>query len=313
MDFTQLEHFLAVVEERTFTRAAERVCRTQPAVSQSIKRLEEEVGTALFARDVHEVLLTEAGKILIEFARKMVRSRDDALSQVGALKSLKRGTLKIAAHESAAVYLLPAPLQHYLKLFPNIKIGIYRSRLASIPRQVLNREIHVGFVKEEPTFHELKSIEVHADEMILVAAPSHPLAHRTNPRLRDIANEPFILHRDHRRLSSTTEQMIVRLFEEHGTPCQIVAEVWSFESLKNLVQAEIGMAIVPKITVEQELRIGTLVRIRVPELNIPRRTLMIYQEHGYLSDSARELIKIVRDFNWGTASSLPLVRFPRRT
>src|SRR5580765_4013028 len=100
MDLLQLEHFLAVVEERTFTRAAERVCRTQPAISQSIKKLEEEVGAPLFARDVHEVSLTEAGRVLADYARRMVHLRDEALRQVTELKSLKAGTLAIAAHES---------------------------------------------------------------------------------------------------------------------------------------------------------------------------------------------------------------------
>jgi DNA-binding transcriptional LysR family regulator len=137
MDLLQLEHFLAVVEERTFTRAAERVCRTQPAVSQSIKKLEDEVGAPLFARDVHEVSLTEAGRVLADYARRMVGLRDEAMRQVSELKSLKAGTLAIAAHESAAVYLLPAPLRTYLQRFPDIRVGIYRSRLNEIPRQVM--------------------------------------------------------------------------------------------------------------------------------------------------------------------------------
>ena len=111
MDLLQLEHFLAVVEERTFTRAAERVGRTQPAISQSVKKLEGEMGAPLFARDLHDVSLTDAGKVLVEYARKMVRARDDAMRDVGALKTLKAGTLNILAHESAAVYLLPAPLR----------------------------------------------------------------------------------------------------------------------------------------------------------------------------------------------------------
>ena len=84
MDLLQLEHFLAVVEEGTFTRAAERVSRTQPAVSQSIKKLEEEIGGQLFARDLHDVSLTEAGKTLLEYARKMVRARDDAMRDLGS-------------------------------------------------------------------------------------------------------------------------------------------------------------------------------------------------------------------------------------
>src|SRR5262249_47061772 len=114
MDLLQLEHFLAVVEERTFTRAAERGGRRQPAISQSVKKLEEEVGAPLFSRDVHEVSLTEAGRVLVEYARKMVRARDDAMRDLGSLKALKSGTLNIAAHESAAVYLLPAALRSYV-------------------------------------------------------------------------------------------------------------------------------------------------------------------------------------------------------
>ena len=174
MDLLQLEHFLAVVEERTFTRAAERVCRTQPAVSQSIKKLEEEVGAPLFARDVHEVSLTEAGRVLADYARRMVHLRDEALRQVTELKSLKAGTLAIAAHESAAVYLLPAPLRAYLQKFPDIKVGIYRSRLNEIPRQVMDREVDVGFVKDEPAFHELQWVDVHSDEMMCIASPQAP-------------------------------------------------------------------------------------------------------------------------------------------
>jgi DNA-binding transcriptional LysR family regulator len=294
MDLLQLEHFLAVVEERTFTRAAERVGRTQPAISQSVKKLEDEVGAPLFARDLHEVSLTDAGKVLVEYARKMVRARDDAMRDVGALKTLKAGTLNIAAHESAAVYLLPAPLRTYLGQFPDVKVGIFRSRLSDIPRQVLDRDVDVGFVKDEPGFRELKWVEVHLDEMIMVASPDHPLAGRANVSVRDLGGEQFVLH----HLCSATEQTILKLFEEHRTACRIVAELFSFENIKSFVQAGIGLAIVPRITVAQELRDGSLAQIPVKELSIPRRTLMIYREQGYLSEPARQLIRIVRSFNW---------------
>lgn len=306
MDLLQLEHFLAVVEERTFTRAAERVCRTQPAVSQSIKKLEDEVGAALFARDVHEVSLTEAGRVLAEYARRMVSLRDDAVRHMSALKSLEAGALSMAANESAAVYLLPAPLRAYLRAFPDIKIGIYRSRLGEIPRQVMDREVDLGFVKDEPAFHELQWVEVHRDEMVCIAAPTHPLAGRESVGVLELSDEPFVLH----HLCSTTADMVLRLFDQHGARCRIAAELWSFENIKNFVQEQIGLAIVPGITVRQELGNGTLVRIPLRELASPRRTLMIYRAQGYVSDSARELIKIVRTFNWD--AGLPAPSRPRR-
>ena len=294
MDLLQLEHFLAVVDERTFTRAAERVCRSQPAVSQSIKRLEDEIGCPLFARDVHEVSLTEAGHVLLDHARRIVNLRDDAMRQLAELKTLKAGRLSIAAHESAAVYLLPASLRAYLEKFPNIKVGIYRSRLHEIPRQVMDREVDVGFVKDEPAFHELQWVEVHMDEMVLIASPRHPLARRDAVCVRDLGSERFVLH----HLCSATADMVVRLFEQHATPFQVVAELWSFENIKTFVQEGVGMAIVPGVTVRQELRDGRLVRLPIRELSMPRRTLMIYREQGYLSNPARELIEIVRAFNW---------------
>ena len=294
MDLLQLEHFLAVVEERTFTRAAERVCRTQPAVSQSIKKLEEEVGTALFARDVHEVSLTEAGRVLADYARRMVGLRNEAMRQVTELQTMKAGTLSIAAHEAAAVYLLPAALRTYVQRFPDIKVGVYRSRLEEIPRKVMDREVDLGFVKEVPAFHELESVEVVTDEMICIASPRHPLAGRHVVTVKDVSSEHFVLH----HLCSATADKILRLFEQHSTRCRVVAELWSFENIKQFVTEEVGLAIVPGITVRQELKNGTLIRLPLRELAMPRKTLMIYRDQGYLSEPARELIRIVRAFNW---------------
>ena len=208
--------------------------RTQPAVSQSIKKLEEEIGGQLFSRDLHDVSLTEAGKTLLEYARKMVRTRDDAMRELGALKALKTGALNIAAHESAAVYLLPTPLRAYLTRFPDVKIGIYRSPLAEIPRQVMDREVHVGFVKDEPAFHELKCIEVHADEMILVAPPHHPLAGRSDIHVRDLGSERFVVH----HLCRTTDSDI-RTAQHALLHLRRAAEPKHQEP-----QAEVGMAIV---------------------------------------------------------------------
>lgn len=294
MDLLQLEHFLAVVEEGSFTRAAERVNRTQPAVSQSIKKLEDEIGVPLIARDAHELSLTEAGRVVAEYARRMVQLRNDALRQVSELKSLQAGTLAIAAYESAAVYLLPAPLRRYLQQFPHIKVGIYRSRLEEIPRQVIDREVDVGFVKNEPVFRELRAVEVHTDELMLIASPNHPLARRAEVSLRDLDHEPLVLH----HLCGATSEKILRLFEQHGVRYRIVAELWSFENIKDFVEEEVGIAFVPGVTVRQELAEGRLVRLPVREISMRRRTLMIYRDQGYLSEAARELITLVRTFHW---------------
>jgi DNA-binding transcriptional LysR family regulator len=289
MDILQLEHFLAVVDEKTFTRAAERMYRTQSALSQSIKKLEEELGAPLFARDLHDVSLTEAGKLLVDYGRRMINLRDEATRKLGRLKSLETGALSIAAHETAAVYLLPGPVRAYLQQYPDVKVGIYRNRLEEIPSRVMDRSVEVGFVKEEPVFHELQWVDVHSDEMVLIASPNHPLVSRPRVRIRDLDSMPFVVH----HLCSSTEEIIYRLFAQHESRLNVVAELWSFENIKSFVREDVGVAIVPRITVMQELRDGVLVEIPVEEIKIPRRTVMIFRRN-YLSDSAMELIKLVK-------------------
>jgi DNA-binding transcriptional LysR family regulator len=290
MDLVQLEHFLAVVDEGTFTRAAERVSRTQPAVSQSIKKLEDVVGAPLFARDLNDVALTEHGRLLVDYARRIVGLRDDALKQMAELRSLRTGTLTVAAHETAAVYLLPAALNTYLQRFPDIRIEVQTSPLAQIPRKVMDREVDIGFVKDDVAFHELRAVEVHRDELVCIAPPLHPLAGRGAVSVRDLGDQRFVMH--HR--CTTTRDAVLRLFDHHAVRCRIGAELWSFESIKGFVREGIGLAFVPGITVRRELNDGALARIPVREFDIPRRTQMIYRDPGYLSDSARALITIVR-------------------
>jgi DNA-binding transcriptional LysR family regulator len=295
-----------VAEEGSFTRAAERVYRTQPAVSQSIKKLEEDIGVPLFARDMPELTLTQAGSALVDYARRMLKLRDAAKRQLGELHNLSAGLLTIAAYESAAVYLLPGPLRRYFRKFPGIKVGIYRSRLEDIPRQVMDREIDVGFVKDEPVFHGLKSVAVYSDDMILIASPRHPLTLRAHVQVRDLGNEPFVLH----HLCSSTEQKVLRLFEAHGTRCHIAAELWSFENVKQFVQQDIGLAIVPRVTVLQELAAGTLTAIPVEGLDMSRRTLMVFRDRGYMSDSAQQFIDLVKQFNWASWLARPVESTP---
>ena len=294
MDLLQLEHFLAVVDEGSFTRAAERVYRTQSAISQSIKKLEETVGTPLFARDAPELSLTPSGRLLADYARKMVRVRDEAMRSLDDLKRLVVGRLSIAAHESAAVYLLPGPLKAYLRTHPEIRVGIYRSRLDEIPRQVLDREVDVGFVKDEPIFRELKCVQIHDDAMVLIGPPNHRLSRQARVTLRELADEHFVLHHQ----CATTTQRIMELFQQHGSRCKVAAELWSFENVKQFVREEVGFAIVPRVCVRQELADGTIAALSVAELDMPRPTRMIFRDERYLSDAARALIELLRGFSW---------------
>ncbi|MGH9319994.1 MAG: LysR family transcriptional regulator [Vicinamibacteria bacterium] len=294
MDLLQLEHFVAVVEEGSFSRAAEKVFRTQPAISQSIKKLEEEVGAPVFARDMHDVALTEAGKLLNDYARRMLRLRDETLHALNDLNQLNAGSLTIAAPESAALHLLTGPLHAFLREYPAIKLGIYRRHRDEIPREVMDRQIDVGFMVCEPTFRELHCVPIYSDSTILISSPNHPLVGRRSVKIRDLGQERFILH----HLCQPTLDTIEAMFAQAGTPLNIAAELWGFESIKAFVRQGIGLAIVPRIVAVQELENGTLARIRVEELNITRQTFMVYRDPRYMTKSGRELLRTIAQYDW---------------
>jgi len=289
MDLVQLEHFLAVADEHKFTRAAERVFRTQSALSQSIKKLETELGTSLFMRDNGDVSLTEAGRLFEDYAQRMLRLRDGATRSIAQLQNLEIGTLTIAAHESAALYLLPNAILRFLQLFPDVKVCAKRARLEEIPHMVLDREVQIGFLKDAPAFQELGSADVHSDRMSLIASPKHRLAEHTGVALKDLDRVPFVVH----HLCSSTEEVVLRLFRQNGIHCHVVAELWSFENVKSFVLENVGVAIVPRITVMEELRTGSLVEIGLPELSFHRGTVMTFR-HDCISEAAGRLIEIMR-------------------
>ncbi len=289
MDLLQLEHFLAVADQHSFTRAAERIFRTQPALSQSIKKLEAELGASLFMRDNGDVSLTEAGSLLEGYALRMLKLRDEAAHSIAQLQNLEIGTLTIAAHESAALYLLPNAILQFLQLFPDVKVCVKRARLEEIPQMVLDREVQIGFLKDAPAFQELESADVHSDRMSLIASPKHRLAGHTGVVLKDLDGVPFVVH----HLCGSTEEVVLRLFRQSGIRCHVVAELWSFENVKSFVLENVGMAIVPRITVMEELRAGSLVEIGLPELSFHRGTVVTFRR-DCISEAAGRLVEIMR-------------------
>lgn len=290
MDLMQLEHFLAVADERTFTRAAERVFRTQPALSQSIKKLERSVGAPLFARDMTGVSLTEAGKFFVVYARKMVKMRDEATRSIFQLQALKAGTLTVAAHETAELYLLPNALKHLARLFPQVKLSVQRGSLDEIPRRVLDREVQIGFVTEPPVFQELQSLEVYMDEMALVVSPEHRLAAKGSVSIQDLDGISMVVH----KFCPWSEDTVMRLFQQHSISFRVAAELCSVESIKNLVIGNVGATVVPRITVLQELRKKRLVQILIPQIKLPLPSVMIFRRDSN-SETAGQLIEIMSD------------------
>src|ERR1700687_1680292 len=163
MDLGQLEVFLAVVREGKFSRAAEKLHRTQSAVSQSVHKLEKDVGPPLFARSSRVGPLIDAGRVLREYAERLLNLRDDATGALGELRQLNRGKLSIAANEFTALYLLPV-LAEFRRLHPMVRIAVQRSLGSHIPGAVLRHNSELGVLTYEPQESGLHSVVVYLDE-----------------------------------------------------------------------------------------------------------------------------------------------------
>jgi len=287
MDLAQLEVFLAVAREGRFSRAAEKLFRTQSAVSQTIRKLEEELGEPLLDRSSRDGLLTDAGRVLQEYAERLLNLRNDAQEALVELRELHKGKLAIAANEFTALYLLPV-LGEFRRLHPMIKIVVQRALGSHIPDDVLRHNSELGVLTYDPQEPQLCSTVVYLDELIFVVPPSHPLARAQQVSIRQLGAESFVAH----IVSSPYREKVIQAFKRHKTPLHMDIELPTLQAIKRFVAMGNGVALLPEISVENELARGELVRIAVRELRLHRKLRLVYRKSASLSHAARAFLKV---------------------
>jgi DNA-binding transcriptional LysR family regulator len=287
MDLAQLEVFLAVAREGRFSRAAEKLFRTQSAVSQTIHKLEEELGEPLLDRSSRDGLLTDAGRVLQEYAERLLNLRNDAQEALVELRELHKGKLGIAANEFTALYLLPV-LGEFRRLHPMIKIVVQRALGSHIPDDVLRHNSELGVLTYDPQEPQLCSTVVYLDELIFVVPPSHPLARAQQVSIRQLGAESFVAH----IVSSPYREKVIQAFKRHKTPLHMDIELPTLQAIKRFVAMGNGVALLPEISVENELVRGELVRIAVRELRLHRKLRLVYRKAASLSHAARAFLKV---------------------
>jgi DNA-binding transcriptional LysR family regulator len=287
MDLFQLETFLAVAQSGSFSGAAKVVHRTQPAVSQVVRKLEEELGEPLFDRSSRDGRLTDAGKVLQEYALKMLNLRREARASIEELRQFQRGTLVLAANEFTSLYLLRV-LEDFRKFSPMIKVAVQRGLASSIANQVADHTVELGVLSFRPENPLLQSIVVYRDELVLVVPPSHPLAGAKTVSIRQLGAESFVAH----NVVSPYRLKVLEAFKRHKTPLNMDVEMPTLEAIKRFVASGNGVALVPRISVEPELARGELIFVAVKELLLERRLRIIYRKGGSLSHAGRAFLKV---------------------
>src|SRR5438105_1590201 len=183
MDLNQLEVLLAVAREKSFSRAAESLHRTQPAVSQAIRRLETELGESLFDRSSKDGTLTNAGRVLVEYAQQMLNMRLHAHSAIRELRDLRHGKLSLGANEYTVMGLLPL-IPIFRARHPHLKIEVKRSLASRIPSEILGRDVEMGVTSFKADDGTLRSVPLMTDELALIVVTAHPLANKTGVSVR---------------------------------------------------------------------------------------------------------------------------------
>src|SRR5271157_187255 len=287
MELSQLEVFLAVARERRFSRAAEKLYRTQSAVSQTIRKLEDELGEALLDRSSREGILTDAGKVLYEYAEKLINLRSEASESLSELRELQKGKLIIAANEFTVLYLLPV-LGEFRRLHPMIKITVRRSLGSHIPDDVLKHNVELAMLSYDPQEPQLRSTVVYLDELALIVPADHPLASAGEVSIRQLGAESFVAH----IVASPYRDKVIEAFRQHKTPLHMEVELPTLQAITRFVCMGKGVALVPEISVESEISRGELVSIVVRDLHFQRKLRLVYRQESGLSHAGRAFLKV---------------------
>ncbi len=291
MDLAELQVFLTVASERSFSRAAARLHRTQPAVSQAIRRLEDDLGERLFDRSAKDGKLTEAGRVLLDYAQRLMRLAEEAESAVRDLRDLQRGRVLVGANEAAVHVLLPL-LDRFREDQPRIQLDIRRVPSRQIGVEVQQRSLDFGVLSFPPAERGLGSIKLGEDELVMLTAPTHPLATRRQVTMTELGQQSVIAHNE----ASPARERVLRLFEQKHEPLNITISLPSLDGIKRAVEMNLGVALLPRRCALTEIARGTLVAVRVAQVRLPRHLRLIYRQTGELSHAAQSFLDVARKF-----------------
>ena len=288
MDLAALQVFQTVAREQSFSRAAEKLFRTQPAVSISVRKLEDWVGQPLFVRGSGARTLTDAGTLLLEYADRMLNLREEIRKGMKELRGLERGEVSVGVNESSIHALLPA-LDLYRRAHPGIHIRVHRVFSRDVPREVVNHQLDLGVISYIPEENELTAVEFYRDVLALVVWPGHPLARRREVSISALGKETFVAH----IVESPYRHRVIQLFARHRVPLCMDIELPTIESIKRFVEMKKGVAIVPRMCVKQEIARGSLRELRLRQLRVARRLYLIYRQDRPLNAAAQALADIL--------------------
>ncbi len=288
MELYPLKVFLTVATERSFSRAGEKLLRTQPAISLAVQRLEADLGERLLDRSGRELVLTDAGRIVVEYCRRFENLERDLENALAELRDMAAGRLVIGANESTTLYLIQHIVQ-YRRLYPKVKVQVRRTLSSKIPELLIDGDLELGVISFDPEDDRLEAHAIYGDHLCFVVSPQHRFAGREQVSIRELGMETFIAH----NVMSPYRDSVLKAFNKAKVPLNMDVEMPTVETIRKMVQRNEGVAFLPKMCVEQELESGALVEVDVKEINVERRIRLLYPAKRALSHAAKAFLEVV--------------------
>ncbi len=289
MELYPLKVLLTVSDEKSFSRAAERLLRTQPAVSLAIQKLESDLQEKLIDRSGKDLLLTDAGQIVYEYARRFENLEGELENALAELRDNSAGRLVVGANESTSLYLL-GHIERYRRQYPKVKVQVRRSLSSKIPGELIDGELELGVISYDPEDDRLQTLIIYTDHLAFVVSPQHRFAGRKEVSINELGMETFIAH----NVLSPYRAVVLKEFQRHKVPLNMDVEMPTVETIRKMVQRNEGVAFLPHMTVEQDVEQDVLREIKVTELNVDRHIRLVYPAKRSLSHAARAFLELVR-------------------
>jgi DNA-binding transcriptional LysR family regulator len=290
VELHDLNAFVTVAAERSFSRAARKLRRTQPAISQAVRRLEDALGDRLFDRSSRNGALTEAGLVLREHAARLLRLAGEAEEAIRELQQVRRGRVLIGANEAAVHSLLPI-VQRFGERHPSAHVEVRRVPSRQIATELLARAVDFGVLTFLPPGKDLQSLSLGGDELVLLVHRKHLLALKKQVSIEEVGRQTVIAHND----PSPARERVLRLYERRHAALNIQIALPSLDGIKRAVEMGLGVAVLPRRCALTEIALGRLVAIKVPELSSPRTVRLVYRRGGEFSHAAAAFLEAARE------------------
>jgi DNA-binding transcriptional LysR family regulator len=298
MDFDQLATFVYVAKLKSFSRAGQKVFRSQSAVSAQIRQLEQAYRAKLLDRSAKSVELTPAGEVLFEYAEKLLRLRDESVQGVADRGDIVQGRVVFGANEATCLYLLPDIFAEFQRKYPLVHVSIYRNFSHKILQRVEDGTVDVGIVTLPTKSPNLKVHHIYKDRMRFMVSAKNALAHRGKVTLDEVAAQPQIFPR-----TGYTRQVLDKLFRPYRSRIQVTMELPSIGMIKRFVAADVGVSLISESFAKDQVKAGEVKLLNVEGVELFRELGLVYRRDRSLPRAAQALITMIREHRKGSETA----------